>query len=86
MDTSKVKLQDIPYNDNGSYFGSGSHTWTYKAVEGDSKSVVFDSRKREKADKAPQSESICEETTEHVKQPLTCGRLFRIWRMQMETS
>ena len=52
IDTFKVKLQDIPYDDNGSYFASGSHTWTYKVVGGDSESVVFESRKREKAGKS----------------------------------
>lgn len=51
INTSKVKLQDIPFDDNGSYSGSGSHTWTYEVV-GDPNNMVFRSRKREKPEES----------------------------------
>ena len=43
IDTSRVKVQDLPYDDNGSYVGGGSHTWTYKVVGGDPNNVEFES-------------------------------------------
>jgi hypothetical protein len=30
IDTTSVKLTDLPCDDNGSYKGSGTHTWTYR--------------------------------------------------------
>jgi hypothetical protein len=30
VDTTSVKLTDLPCDDNGSYKGSGTHTWTYR--------------------------------------------------------
>ena len=50
INTTNVKVQDLPFDDNGSYIGSGSHTWTYKAVGEDPSNTVFHSRKREKSD------------------------------------
>ena len=50
INTTNVKVQDLPFDENGSYLGSGSHTWTYKAVGGDPNNTVFHSRKREKSD------------------------------------
>ena len=47
IDTSRVKVQDLPFDDNGSYVGSGSYTWTYKVVGTGPNDVVFQSRKRE---------------------------------------
>ena len=41
IDTSRVKVQDLPFDDNG------SHTWTYKVVGTDPNDVVFQIRKRE---------------------------------------
>ena len=86
IDASKVKLQDIPYDDNGSYLGSGSHTWTYKVVGGDPRNVVLQSRKREKAEKATWNISISEGITEPVKLPVTFDSMSRIWKTHREMS
>ena len=50
INTTNVKVQDLPFDDNGSYLGSGSHNWTYNAVGGDRNNTVFHIRKREKSD------------------------------------
>lgn len=47
IDSTKVKIQNLPCDDNGSYLASGSHTLTYKIVGDDHSEVELVSRKRE---------------------------------------
>lgn len=47
IDSTKVKIRDLPCDDNGSYLATGSHTLTYKKVGDDHSEVEFVSKKRE---------------------------------------
>jgi len=47
IDITKIQIKNLPFDDNGSYSASGSHTWTYKLVETEDTQIKLISKKRQ---------------------------------------